>query len=115
MRLLLALVSVMMVESCTRSSSGTANIMRAELRSPTEVAVSVDTCNATHAYELQVTEDAVRVRVTYTHDKVGDDCADGVILELPVELGDRKLIDMSDGNAIEVVPAPVLQGVPSSS
>jgi hypothetical protein len=115
MRLLFALAALMVLESCTRSSSGTANIMRAELRSSDEVAVFVDTCNATHAYELRVTEDAVRVQVTYTHDKVGDDCADGVILELPVELGGRELIDMNGNDVIEVVPAPVLQGVPSSS
>jgi hypothetical protein len=115
MRALPALAAVIVVQACVGQSSGTANITRAELRAPDEVAVSVDTCGATHAYEVRVTADAVEVRVTYTDHKVGSDCADIVLLQLPVELGDRMLIDLNGNDVIDVVPAPVRQGVPSSS
>lgn len=92
---------------CGRPSSGTANILSAQLVSPTEVAVSVDTCGATRAYSVEAAPEVMKVRVTYSDYQEGDDCADGIIVALPMELGERTLVDANGNDEFMIVPGPL--------
>jgi hypothetical protein len=50
--------------------------------------------------------EAVRVSVTTDDAPGGDDCADGVRVELAEPLGERELIDQTTGEAVEVRQTP---------
>lgn len=106
----LAVVGVLTLSAlhggCAKPSSGTANILSAHLVSPTQIAVSVDTCNATLSYDVEVQADAMEVRVSYSDWREGDDCADGIVVELPIELGERSLVDANGNDRITLVPGP---------
>jgi hypothetical protein len=90
------------VVSAGRSSSRDAGIILAE-SSPggTRLRLSLTTCSADLSSTVEETEQEVRVLVTARNDTV-DDC--GAVLEIVLSepLGDRLLIDESDGEPVMV-------------
>lgn len=81
------------VSGCSKTDHGDAEIRHASIVTETEVSLLVPTCNATLTVDVEETESEVRVAVSYTDDSVGDDCADGVVVQLDRPLGDRRLYD----------------------
>jgi hypothetical protein len=63
----------------------------------------VPTCNGEpEVTMLEETEDEVRVEVVSQRQRGGDDCLDGVQVELDRPLGDRALIDVTSGRTVRV-------------
>jgi hypothetical protein len=67
----------------------------------TTVTIGVAACNADHKVDVDERVDQVVVKVTATNGSEGD-CADAVQFRLSEPLGDRSLIDASDGEEIEI-------------
>ena len=63
--------------------------------------ISVASCNADHGIEVQEDLQTVAVWVTAANDS-GDDCADGITIELEAPLGDRTFVDGHDLDTLEV-------------
>ncbi|MDX1659120.1 MAG: hypothetical protein R3343_09900 [Nitriliruptorales bacterium] len=65
------------------------------------LSIEVPTCNGEpEVTKLEETNDEVRVEVVSQRQRGGDDCLDGVQVELDRPLGDRALIDVTSGRAI---------------
>jgi hypothetical protein len=68
--------------------------------------LSLNACNL-RDYERDVDETSSSVTITVTAvGKNGDDCADGAIVPLAEPLGERELIDGSNGEPIATEPPP---------
>jgi hypothetical protein len=65
------------------------------------VALSVPTCNADHAVEVDETPSEVTIAVTARNDTT-DDCQDALTIELSSPLAGRLLIDAGSGDEIVV-------------
>jgi hypothetical protein len=67
------------------------------------LSIEVPTCNgAPEVTMLEESEDEVRVEVVSQRQRGGDDCLDGVQVELDRPLGDRALIDVTSGRTVRV-------------
>jgi hypothetical protein len=79
------------------------SVFAAQLLGDRTLELSLGACNA-EKNEATVTEDesSVTVRVVSTNPSEGEDCADGVTVELDEPLGDRELIDATTGAHVEV-------------
>ncbi len=55
---------------------------------------------------MEESEDTVEITVTAKNVNRGADCADGIQVFLDSELGDRSVIDGSDGETLDVQPSP---------
>jgi hypothetical protein len=67
------------------------------------LSIEVPTCNGDpEVTMLEETEDEVRVEVVSQRQRGGDDCLDGVQVELDRPLGDRALIDVTSGRIVRV-------------
>jgi len=84
-----------------------ARIVDAVLEGERTLVLNIDACNADEN-RVATTEDWETVRVSVTTDDApgGDDCADGVRVELAAPLGDRELIDETTGEPVEVRQTP---------
>lgn len=82
-------------------------IIQAVARTETDLGLSIEACNAARK-EADVVETAEEVVITVTSfdDSEGDDCADGVDVELGAPLGSRTLIDGSDGDRLVCAQGP---------
>jgi hypothetical protein len=84
-----------------------AKIVDAVLEGERTLVLGIDACNADEN-RVSTTEDPETVRVSVTTDDApgGDDCADGVTVELAAPLGDRELIDETTGEPVAVRQTP---------
>lgn len=84
-----------------------ARIVDAVLEGDRTLVLSIDACNADdNRTETTEEDDAVTIAVNTDDPPGGDDCADGVTVELADPLGNRALIDESTSEPVEVRPAP---------
>lgn len=69
--------------------------------------LGVDSCDESPTAKVDESGTEVRVRVTSGRwlGRNADDCADGVVVTLKQPLGDRRVVDQSTGNVVEVLPA----------
>lgn len=84
---------------------GGVSVMRAELRSPSKLALGVGSCNGNPEVSLlRETHVDVQVKVIAfsTPFHGGDDCQDGVQIDLREPLGDRVVIDKHTGQVVSV-------------
>ena len=65
----------------------------------------VGACNADLTAVVEESEDTVEITVTARNESQNT-CAEGIQVTLDSELGDRSVIDGSDGDALEVQPMP---------
>ena len=63
---------------------------------------SLSVCNADQDVDVREDEDVVAVSIRSSRGD-GNDCADGVVVELDAPLGDRTVIDASTGDEVTVV------------
>lgn len=98
-RLTAAAVAVVVAVSACSSGAD----VYAAARSPSGMTIRLDvrTCNADLSVEVEETPDRVTVSVTALND-TNDDCSDGLVFNLSEPLGERPLVDASDGRVIEV-------------
>jgi hypothetical protein len=84
-----------------------ATIVDAVLEGERTLVLGIDACNADEN-RVSTIEDPETVRVSVTTDDApgGDDCADGVRVELAAPLGGRELIDETTGEPVEVRQTP---------
>jgi hypothetical protein len=82
-------------------------VFAAQLVDERTLELSLGACNA-EKNEATVTEDesSVTVRVVSTNPSEGEDCADGMTVELDEPLGNRELIDATTGAHVEVMAEP---------
>jgi hypothetical protein len=79
----------------------------AALTAPDTVEVGVQTCHGDpEVTRLEEDGEQVRVEVTSTASNPGDACLDLVVVELDAPLGERRLVDLTSGRTIRVVPRP---------
>lgn len=92
------------VASC--GSGGTEIVDVYGLPDSTTLELSVDTCDAL-SISVDVEEDADEVRLTVTTEggDEGPECLDSVDVELDEPLGDRRVVDTSTGDELEILPA----------
>lgn len=64
--------------------------------------MEVGSCGASHRIDIDESDTRVEILVSAGRQDPGD-CADGVRVTLDAPLGDRLLIDLSDGEEVEVV------------
>lgn len=102
---LVALATFIAVGSACVSFSSAVEISAAWLRGAdgTVLEMEVASCGASHRIEVEESETRVEVLVRGAVDDEGDTCADIVSLTLDAPLGNRVLIDRSDGEEVEVV------------
>ena len=84
---------------------GGVSVMSAELRSPSKLALGVGSCNGNPEVSLlRETDVDVQVKVIAfsTPFHGGEDCRDGVKVDLREPLGDRVVIDMHTGQVVSV-------------
>jgi hypothetical protein len=105
-----ALLLVLALSSC---SSGV-NVYSAQISvDGTVLVLVVAACLADETVEVDEGVDEVVVRVRVENEpEVDYDCADAVYFELSEPLGDRPLIDASDGDEIEVRVSESVTSVP---
>lgn len=81
------------------------SVVEAQLRSPTKLALFVDSCNGDPKLSLlQETDRDVQVKVvaSSTPFRGRQDCADGVEVQLQDPLGDRLVVDRHSGQSVSV-------------
>jgi hypothetical protein len=84
-----------------------ARIIDAVLQGDRTLVLTISACNANdNRTETAEERDTVTVAVTTDDPPGGDDCADGVVVELAGPLGDRALVDGSTGDQVKVRSAP---------
>ena len=84
---------------------GGVSVMRAQLLSPNELSLGVGSCNGNPEVSLlRETDVDVQVKVIAfsTPFHGGEDCRDGVKVDLREPLGDRVVIDMHTGQVVSV-------------
>lgn len=83
------------------------DIRSAELEGPEgrQLRLRLGTCNAALSAEADETEDEVVVTVT-ARNSSGNDCADTLVIDLTDPLGDRAVVDGSDGQELFVEDPP---------
>jgi uncharacterized lipoprotein NlpE involved in copper resistance len=97
-------VSLVLLGCSTRRD---ARIVDAVLEGDRTLVLNIDACNADdNRTETTENGDTVTIAVTTDDPPGGDDCADGVTVELADPLGDRALIDASTGEQVEVRTEP---------
>jgi hypothetical protein len=65
------------------------------------ISLSIPTCNADHAVEVDETPSEVTIAVTARNDTTND-CLDALTVELSTPIADRPLIDATSGDEIVV-------------
>ncbi len=76
-------------------------IIEAVARTETELGLSISACNAArNDVDVVETDEEVVITVTSSDAPGGDDCADGVEVELGAPLGSQTLIDGSNGDRL---------------
>lgn len=92
------------VASC--SSGGTEIVAAYGLPDSTRVELSVDSCRATAiTVDVEETAEEVRILVATEDGDDGPECLDSAMAELDEPLGDRRVIDVTTGEEVEVSPA----------
>jgi hypothetical protein len=84
---------------------GEVSIVEAELRSPDNLTLVVDSCNGDPSVSsLRMTDQDVQVevRASSTPFSGGQDCQDVIDVELEEPLGDRAVVDLHSGQTVEV-------------
>jgi hypothetical protein len=72
----------------------------------TRVELSIDACRAVSTtVDVEETADVVRFAVTTEGGDDGPECLDSVVVELDEPLGDRRVVDASTGDEVELSPA----------
>jgi hypothetical protein len=109
--LVAALAVGMVLTACSGSDDGadpTPPIMEAhQLRNDRRLALSVAACPEGHVVRAEVDEGPDVVTITaHTDGSYLGDCADGVTVELAEPVGERRLVDGSTGDTVEVQPRP---------
>lgn len=106
----LALLLVLALSSCSDGVS----VYSAEISvDGTVLVLAVAACLADETVEVNEGVEAVVVRVRVENEPEADyDCADAVHFQLSEPLGDRSLIDASDGDEIEVRVSESVTSVP---
>lgn len=81
-------------------------VYEASVVSPYELELAVGTCGLEHRASVEEGDDVVEVLVQ--HRRTGDrnDCVELVTVQLDAPLGDRRVVDRSDGVSIPVCPEP---------
>jgi hypothetical protein len=102
-RILWVVVLACGVASC--GADGTRIVDAYGLPDSSSLELSIDTCGATvKSVDVEETAEEVRISVE-TEGGEGPECLDSTVAELDEPLGDRRVVDASTGNEVEVSPA----------
>lgn len=104
-----ALVAVALLTTACADSDGDrdAQIMSARLTDGRTLSLNLDACNATsNRAEVDERPGIVTVSVTTDDPPGGDDCSDGITVDLEGPLAGRRLRDGSTGVYVQVMDVP---------
>ena len=92
----------LLLAACSTSTAGPQIVAGYVSVDGLTIELEVDTCNANLVADVTESAATVEVVVAAAND-TGDDCLDGIAITLEEPLGDRDLIDRSDGETVQVI------------
>ena len=101
-RVLSGVAALVLLTSC--GSDGTGIVEAYGSPDSERLELAIDACRAeSTSYDAEESDDEVVITIT-TEGGEGPECADGLTVELEEPLGDRRLVDGSTGEEVEVLP-----------
>ena len=97
-------VVVLMCGVASCGGGGTRIVAAYGLADSTRLELSVDTCGAEISVDVEETADEVRI-LAETEGGEKAECLDSTVVALDEPLGDRRVVDASTGDEVELSPA----------